>query len=83
MVPAGDHDETPHVWTRDYVLWNVDGSLKKMRSDHVDLLRLRNATVEQIEAGNLVDVLRGIQATRRTRFIGASTISPQLATFIS
>jgi aryl-alcohol dehydrogenase-like predicted oxidoreductase len=21
MVPAGDHDETPHEWTRDHLLW--------------------------------------------------------------
>lgn len=83
MVPAGDHDETPHVWTRDHLLWNIDDSLKKMRTDHVDLLQLHNATVEQVEEGKLIDVLHEIQAAGKTRFIGASTISPHLATFIS
>ena len=24
VVPAGDHDETPHVWTRENLLRNID-----------------------------------------------------------
>lgn len=82
MVPAGDHDETPHVWTRDHLLWNIEDSLKKLRTDHVDLLQLHNATVEQVEDGKLVDVLREIRAAGQTRWIGASTVSPHLERFI-
>jgi aryl-alcohol dehydrogenase-like predicted oxidoreductase len=82
MVPAGDHDETPHEWTRDHLLWNIDDSLKKLRTDSVDVLQLHNATVEQVENGRLVDVLREIKAAGKTRFIGASTVTPHLATFI-
>jgi aryl-alcohol dehydrogenase-like predicted oxidoreductase len=80
MVPAGDHDETPHVWTRDHLLWNIDDSLKKLRTDHVDVLQLHNATVEDVERGKLVDVLREIKAAGKTRWIGASSISPHVDT---
>jgi aryl-alcohol dehydrogenase-like predicted oxidoreductase len=82
MVPAGDHDETPHEWTRDHLQWNIDDSLTKLRTRQVDLLQLHNATVDDVERGGLVDVLKEIQATGMTRWIGASTISPHLATFI-
>jgi aryl-alcohol dehydrogenase-like predicted oxidoreductase len=83
MVPAGDHDETPHVWTRDHLLWNIDDSLTKLRTDSVDLLQLHNATVADVESGNLVDVLREIKAAGKTRWIGASSVSPHLETFIN
>jgi len=82
MVPAGDHDETPHVWTRDHLLWNIEDSLEKMRTDHVDLLQLHNPSVEQAEEGKLVDALQEIKASGRARHIGISTTSPYLATYI-
>lgn len=82
MVPAGDHDDTPHEWTRDHVLWNIDDSLSKLRTDRVDLLQLHNATVQDVESGGLVDVLREIKAAGKTRWIGASTVAPHIATFL-
>jgi aryl-alcohol dehydrogenase-like predicted oxidoreductase len=83
MVPAGDHDETPHTWTRDHLLWNIDDSLQKLGTDHVDLLQLHNPSVEQVEQGKLVDVLQEIKAAGKTRWIGISSTAPHLATFIS
>jgi aryl-alcohol dehydrogenase-like predicted oxidoreductase len=83
MVPAGDHDETPHVWTRDHVQRNIDESLSKLRTDHVDVLQLHNATVADVDKGGLVDALREIRAAGKTRWIGASSVAPSLDTFIS
>jgi aryl-alcohol dehydrogenase-like predicted oxidoreductase len=83
MVPAGDHDETPHTWTRDHLLWNIDDSLQKLGTDHVDLLQLHNPSVEQVEQGKLVDVLQEIKAAGKTRWIGISSTAPHLATFIA
>jgi aryl-alcohol dehydrogenase-like predicted oxidoreductase len=82
MVTAGDHDETPHTWTRDHLLWNIDDSLKKMRTDHVDLLQPHNPTVEQVESGRLVDALREIKAAGKASWIGISSTLPYLPTFI-
>lgn len=83
MVPAGDHDETPHTWTRDHLLWNIDDSLKKMRTDHVDLLQLHNPTVEQVEQGKLVEALQEIKAAGKARWIGISSTVPHLPIFLS
>lgn len=82
IVPAGDHDETPHVWTREHILGNIDDSLAKLRTKQVDLLQLHNPSVEQVEQGKLVDVLREIQSAGKTRWIGASSTTPHLGTFI-
>jgi aryl-alcohol dehydrogenase-like predicted oxidoreductase len=79
---AGDHDETPHVWTRENILRNIADSLLKMRTDHVDILQLHNPDVETCERAGLVDVLREIKDWGATRFIGISTTSPHLAAYI-
>lgn len=82
VVPAGDHDETPHVWTRENLLRNIDESLVRMKTDHVDLLQLHNPSVEETEQGDLVQVLKDIQAAGKTRFIGISSTHPHIETYI-
>jgi aryl-alcohol dehydrogenase-like predicted oxidoreductase len=64
------------------VLGNIDDSLSKMGTDHVDLLQLHNPNVETVEEHKLVDTLREIQASGKTRFIGASSLGRDLATYI-
>ena len=82
VVNAGDHDETPHVWTRENLLRNIDQSLARMQTDHVDLLQLHNPSVQQVEQGDLVQVLKDIQAAGKTRFIGCSSAYPDITTFV-
>lgn len=83
VVPAGDHDETPHVWTRDNLLRNIEQSLQRLRTDHVDLLQLHNPSVADVEAGELVAALGEIRGSGRARFIGCSSTAPHLPTFLS
>jgi aryl-alcohol dehydrogenase-like predicted oxidoreductase len=80
---AGDHDETPHVFTRANVLRNVADSMLKMQVDQIDLLQLHNPTVEQCEEGKMVEVLRDLKEQGAVRWIGCSSTVPYLATFIS
>jgi aryl-alcohol dehydrogenase-like predicted oxidoreductase len=82
IVPAGDHDETPHVWTRENLLRDIDESLDRMKTDHVDLLQLHNPSVDEVEHGDLVRVLQDIQAAGKARFIGISSTHPHIQTFI-
>lgn len=81
-APRRDQDEVSHIWTRDHLLWNIDASLEKLRTDHVDVLQLHNATVDDVQRGRLVEVLDEIRAAGKTRWIGASSVSPHLAAFI-
>jgi aryl-alcohol dehydrogenase-like predicted oxidoreductase len=82
MVPAGDHDETPHSWHRDHLLANIDDSLTKLRTDHVDLLQLHNPDVRDAEQHHVVDTLREIKESGKATHIGISATSPHLATYI-
>ena len=82
MVPAGDHDETPHEWSRDHLLHNIDDSLRKLRTDHVDLLQFHNPPVELARENDVVDTLKEIQAAGKTRSVGISSTSPHLAAYI-
>lgn len=79
---GGDHDETPHVWTRENLLRNISDSLQKMQTDHVDLLQLHNPDAEVCERAGLVKVLQDLQKAGVVRYIGCSSTSPHLATFI-
>jgi aryl-alcohol dehydrogenase-like predicted oxidoreductase len=82
LTPSGDHDETPHLWTRDNLLRNIDDSLATMKTDYVDILQLHNPSVEDAEKGKLVDALREIQESGKTKFISLSSTHPYLETFL-
>lgn len=82
MSFAGDHDETPHFYTRDNVLRNISDSLLKMQVDYVDLLQLHNPSVEQCEEGKLVEVLKELQGHGAIKKIGCSSTNPHLETYI-
>src|SRR5690606_6974432 len=49
---AGDHDETPHIWTRENIMRNIADSLQKMQMDYVDILQLHNPDVQTTEDNN-------------------------------
>lgn len=82
MQFAGDHDETPHIWTRDNIMRNISDSLAKMRTDYVDLLQLHNPDAETAEKSGLVDILNELRDAGVVKHIGCSSRSPDLATFI-
>ncbi len=79
----GDHDDTPHIWTRDNLLHNIETSLRRMKTDHVDLWQLHNPTVAAVEGGDLVKVLEEVKKSGKTRWIGISSTFPDLTTFLS
>jgi aryl-alcohol dehydrogenase-like predicted oxidoreductase len=82
MTFAGDHDETPHIWTRENFRRNIADSLMKMRTNYVDILQLHNPDVATTEQNNLVDVLKELQSEGVVKHIGCSSTSPHLATYI-
>jgi aryl-alcohol dehydrogenase-like predicted oxidoreductase len=82
MQFAGDHDETPHVWTRENILRNVADSLMKMETDQVDLLQLHNPDVDTVERMKLPDILLELKKAGVVRFVGISTTLPHIKTYV-
>ena len=83
LVDRGAYDETTHVWTRRNILTNVEESLKRLRTDHVDILQLHNATIQDVRDNGVMDVLQEIKDTGKARFIGASSTWPDLLEFVN
>lgn len=78
----GERLELLHRWSGDTLLGNIDASLARMQTDHIDLLQLHNPTVDEVRHGGLVEVLRSIQEQGLARFIGVSTTLPHLLGFL-
>ena len=77
----GARQDPGHVWTADRLRRNIDQSLARMKTDYVDLLQMHNPSVEEVEAGKLVEVLEEIRQTGLARFVGVSSTVPHLMGF--
>ncbi len=69
-------------WTSDNLRTGLERSLTRMKTDHVDVMQLHGATVEDCEAGGLVETLQQMKEQGKVRWIGASTHAEQVGAFI-
>ncbi|MBI5876934.1 MAG: aldo/keto reductase [Chloroflexi bacterium] len=81
LEDAGDHDNTLHVWTRENLMRNLETSLRRMKTEYIDVWQLHNATVADVEQGDIVRVMQDAKASGKVRWIGASAVLPHLSTF--
>jgi len=82
VVYKGSRDETPHVWTRANLMDNIETSLKRLKTDCVDIWQLHNPTVEDVERNNLLDVMDRVRSQGKARWLGISTTFPFIETFL-
>jgi aryl-alcohol dehydrogenase-like predicted oxidoreductase len=75
-------DDTPHIWTRQNLYRGLHESLRRLRTDHVDLMQLHNPKVEQCKTGDLVRVLEDMRKEGSVRWIGCSSTLPDILTYI-
>ncbi|MSP22440.1 MAG: aldo/keto reductase [Dehalococcoidia bacterium] len=72
-----------HVYTRENIVAAVEQSLRRMRTDHLDIVQFHGspspATLEEYGA---VEVLRDLQRAGKVRFIGMSGTIPNLEGYI-
>lgn len=73
-----DRLEVRHVWTRDVVQRNVETSLRRLRTDYVDVLQFHGGDAETLQREGLIELLRGFREQGSTRFLGVSSSLPQL-----
>ena len=79
-LPTENYSE--HIWTRDNLFRGIEGSIRRLNRDSVDIIQLHNATAEQCEAGGLVEALEDIRKQGMAKWIGASTELPDLPTLL-
>jgi len=75
-VPDGRH------WSREALLASIDQSLRRLGTDHVDLLQLHGPTADEAKTFDVVGTLEEIRSAGKTRFIGVSAILPHITKFI-
>ena len=67
-LPRGEGED----WTTEVIDESIDRSLRRMKTDHVDLLQLHSCKVEVLERGEVIEALQKVRDSGKTRFIGYS-----------
>ncbi len=68
-----------HDYSRANIVAGIEQSLRRLRTDHIDLLQLHfGPTPEELERTGAVETLIGLQQSGKVRFIGSSSMLPNL-----
>lgn len=59
-------------WTKETVTTSIERSLRRMKTDHVDLVQLHSCGIDVLERGEVIEALQDARAAGKTRFIGYS-----------
>ena len=74
----------PHVFTPENIRAGVEQSLRRMRTDHLDLVQFHiSPSRETLEENGAVEALQELRDEGKTRFIGMSGTLPNLADHIA
>lgn len=77
-----NHLELDHVWDVDVIRGNLETSLRRLRTDHVDLLQFHGGDAETLQRNGLIELLEDFRRSGLVRHIGISTSQPNVADLI-
>lgn len=77
-----DHIEINHVWKKEVLQRNIETSLKRMKTDHVDILQFHGGSAEILQREGLIDTMLEFRDQGLIRFIGVSSSLPYLPELI-
>ncbi|HAA68381.1 MAG TPA: aldo/keto reductase [Planctomycetaceae bacterium] len=77
-----NHLEVAHTWSREVVQRNIDNSLRRLRTDHLDLLQFHGGDAATLKQQGLIDLLADYRSQGIVRLIGASSSLPELPALI-
>ena len=69
---CGQDDPGVYPWTRESVQDDIDASLRRLKTDHVDILQLHSCELDVLQRGDVIDVLLKARDDGKTRFVGYS-----------
>jgi len=75
-VQHDDHLEINHVWNKHVVEDNLQTSLQRMRTDHIDLLQFHGGDADTLIREGLIEQLKGFRDQGLVRYIGVSSKLP-------
>ena len=71
-----------NIWTRENLFRGLHESLRRMKTDYIDVMQLHNPTPDAVEIGSLVEALEEMREQGKVRWIAISTNLPYLPTFV-
>lgn len=77
-----NHLEIDHVWKKDVLTRNLETSLKRLQTDHIDILQFHGGDAATLQREGLIDLLMSFRDQGMIRFIGASSSLPNLPALI-
>lgn len=66
------HEDGRGVWTRESLLASIGRSLRRLRTDHLDLIQLHSCGEDDLRRGEVIDALEEARRKGLARFIGYS-----------
>lgn len=72
------HLELRHTWTKETIQRNIEQSLKRLRTEVIDLLQFHGGDAETLQRAGLIDLLREYQGQGVIRWMGISSSLPEL-----
>ena len=64
-------------FSRQHIFHAVDGSLKRLRSDYIDLYQVHNPTIEEMRREEIQEAMDRLQDAGKIRFWGVSISTPE------
>jgi aryl-alcohol dehydrogenase-like predicted oxidoreductase len=77
-VQHEDHLEVRHRFTAEVVRRNIETSLRRLRTDYLDLLQFHGGDAQQLQREGLIELLEQYRQRGVIRYIGVSSSQPQL-----
>ncbi|MGA7615796.1 MAG: aldo/keto reductase [Thermoanaerobaculia bacterium] len=63
--------------SRKHIFYAIDGSLKRLRTDYVDLYQIHNPSISDLESGEIQETMEMLQNLGKIRFWGVSISTPE------
>ncbi len=80
-TPAADGQ---HVFTRENIVAGVEQSLRRMRTDHLDIVQFHSSPSKQtLDDEDAIKTLLDLQSEGKIRFLGSSSTLPNLADHVA
>ncbi len=83
-VPELRNGRLEHDYSPENVRAGVEQSLRRLRTDHLDLVQVHSSPSRAVlEANGTVDAMRALQREGKVRFLGMSSVLPELRDHIA
>jgi aryl-alcohol dehydrogenase-like predicted oxidoreductase len=74
----------PHLFTKENITAGIEQSLRRLNTDHLDLVQLHaSPSMQELEENGSLEAMQVLQAQGKVRFLGMSGTIPNLASHIA